>query len=241
MSRKTQRNQPRDPAAAAATAGSDRKGVPPWLLMVALFALMLGAVGLFVYKSGQPTTAAGPGDGDAAAALASEHSPTLGEASARVHIVEFLDPACETCAAFFPIVKQLMAENPGKIRLSARHVALHEGSETPIRVLEASRAQDKYWETLTGLFATQPQWAVHHQVNPEQVMRVAASLGLDMDRLQADMQSPAVTERIERDRADAKAMKVTATPEYFVNGQPMPSFGEQQLRDLVAGALEAAY
>jgi protein-disulfide isomerase len=241
MSRKTQRNQRKEPTAAPATAGSARGGVPPWLLMVALFAVVFGAVGLFIYKSGQPTTATGPSDNAPAAALASEHSPTLGEAAAKVHVVEFLDPACETCAAFFPIVKQLMAENPGKIRLSTRHVALHEGSETPIRVLEASRAQDKYWETLAGLFATQPQWAVHHQVDSEQVMRVAASLGLDMDRLQADMQSPAVNERIERDRADGKAMKVTATPEYFVNGQPMPSFGEQQLRDLVAGALDAAY
>jgi protein-disulfide isomerase len=39
------------------------------------------------------------------AALASDHSPTLGDASAKVHIVEFLDPACETCALFFPMVK----------------------------------------------------------------------------------------------------------------------------------------
>lgn len=243
MSRKTKRNQPTEPSTAlgAPPTVASRLAARPGLLAVALFALMFAAVGLFIYVSQQAATATGSGDGSSAAALASEHSPSLGDATARVHVVEFLDPACETCAAFFPIVKQLMAEHPGRIRLSTRHVALHEGSELPIRVLEASRAQDKYWETLEGLFATQAQWAVHHRVEPDVVMQLVAGLGLDMERLQADMNSPAVTERVERDRADAKTLKVTATPEYFVNGQPMPSFGEQQLRGLVAGALAESY
>jgi hypothetical protein len=51
-----------------------------------------------------------------------------------------------------------------------------------------------------------------------------------MARLHVDMNSAEVTQRIERDLSDAKSLTVTATPEYFVNGKPMPSFGEQQLR-----------
>ena len=45
-------------------------------------------------------------------ALTRLHSPTLGNADAKVHIVEFLDPACGTCAQFSPFVKDLMAANP---------------------------------------------------------------------------------------------------------------------------------
>lgn len=207
------------------------------MLGVGLLVLVLVVAGFFVWQRDRvPATPI-----NESAALASEHSPMLGEATARVHVVEFLDPACETCAAFFPIMKQLMAENPGRIRLSTRHVALHEGSELPIRILEASRAQDKYWETLQTLFATQSQWAVHHVVYPDRVMQVIAGAGLDMTKLQADMNSAAVTQRVERDLSDAKAMRVTATPEYFVNGKPMPSFGEQQLRQLVSDALSEAY
>jgi protein-disulfide isomerase len=134
-----------------------------------------------------------------------------------------------------------MAENPGRIRLSTRHVALHEGSELPVRLLEASRAQDKYWETLEALFATQSQWAVNHTVRPELVMQSIAGLGLDMTRLEADMNSPEVMQRVARDLSDAKTLRITATPEYFVNGKPLPSFGEQQLRDLVSEALAQAY
>jgi protein-disulfide isomerase len=53
----------------------------------------------------------------------------------------------------------------------------------------------------------------------------------------ADMDSPAVVERARRDRADAMTLKVTATPEYFVNGRQMPSFGEQQLMTLIGEEL----
>lgn len=237
MSRKSKRNRPPGPVdnANVSTRGAglgSRKAVGLGLIVVAL--VVAGLVYFQREQTSAPSTRA-------TSALASEHSPTLGEATAKVHIVEFLDPACETCAAFFPIVKQLMAEHPGRIRLSTRHVALHEGSEMPIRVLEASRAQDKYWETLQTLFATQPRWAVNHTVHPEFVMQAIVGLGLDMNRLQADMYSPEVSQRVARDLDDAKAMRVTATPEYFVNGQPMPSFGEQQLRRLVTDALSEAY
>jgi protein-disulfide isomerase len=236
LSRKSKRNRPQEPLTdsnASAPSRLDQKKA----IGLGLLALVLVVLGLFAWQRDRaPSTPISE-----SAALASEHSPMLGEATARVHVVEFLDPACETCAAFFPIVKQLMAEHPGRIRLSTRHVALHEGSEMPIRVLEASRAQDKYWETLETLFATQSQWAVHHVVYPDLVMQAIAGLGLDMAKLQADMSSAAVTQRVERDLSDAKAMRVTATPEYFVNGKPMPSFGEQQLRQLVSDALSEAY
>ncbi len=41
-----------------------------------------------------------------------------------MHIVEFLDPACGTCALFFPMVKQWMTEAPDKLRLSVRLVSI---------------------------------------------------------------------------------------------------------------------
>ena len=172
------------------------------------------------------------------AALASDHSPTLGDASAKVHIVEFLDPACETCALFFPMVKNWMKEVPGQIRLSVRHVAFHEGSDYAVRVLEASRKQNKYWETLETLLATQQQWTQHHTVQPENIGPAIASVGLDMEQLRADMNSMDVLARMEQDKKDSIFLKVSATPEYFVNGRPLPRFGQQQLANLVREELE---
>jgi protein-disulfide isomerase len=172
------------------------------------------------------------------AALASVHSPTLGNPGAKVHIVEFMDPACETCALFFPMVKQWMAERPDDIRLSVRHVAFHTGSDYAVRILEASRKQDKYWQTLEALLASQNQWVQHHVVQPELIAPAIASVGLNMEQLTADMNSVAVMRRIELDKKDSIHLKVSATPEYFVNGRPLPSFGQQQLADLVREELE---
>ena len=146
-----------------------------------------------------------------------------------MHIVEFIDPACETCAQFFPLVKQLLAENPDRIRLSIRHVAFHDGSDYAVRLLEASRKQDKYLPTLEALLASQAQWAPHHTVQPDLVLQAISGVGLNIEQLLVDMNAPEVAQRMEQDRSDAVALKVTATPEYFVNGRPMPSFGEQQL------------
>ena len=178
------------------------------------------------------------GDEMRAAALASEHSPTIGDPNAKVHIVEFLDPACETCALFYPMVKGWMKEVPGQIRLTVRHVAFHDGAEHAVKILEASRMQDKYWETLEALLRSQSQWVHHHKVQPDLIEPAVASVGLDMDQLRADMNSIEVLRRMEQDKQDSIFLKVSATPEYFVNGRPLPSFGQQQLANLVREELE---
>ena len=202
-----------------------------------LLLVVLAASVLFQGKATGPSPSANTA---LAAALASEHSPALGDPGAPVHIVEFLDPACETCALMYPYVKQMLADNPGRIRLSLRHVPFHQGAEFVVRLLEASRAQDRYWQTLEALLATQAQWAPHHIVQPDLVWPVIAGLGLDTEKLRADMNAPAVDQRMQRDIDDARALKVTATPEYFVNGRPLPSFGLQQLQNLVNEELSKA-
>jgi protein-disulfide isomerase len=219
------------------TGGTRRRGIVIGVVAAVLLAVVAGTL-LFKNDRSQPAQGTTVGDHDP---LASAHSPMLGDAGARVHIVEFIDPACETCAQFFPIGKQLMAENPGRIRLSIRHVAFHDGSEFAVKLLEASRKQDKYLPTLEALLASQAQWAPHHTVQPDRVLQAIAGVGLNVEQLMLDMNSPEVAQRMEQDRNDAMALKVTATPEYFVNGRPMPSFGQQQLLTLVSEALQSAY
>jgi protein-disulfide isomerase len=191
------------------------------------------------YLGMQPGTSQ-PGDEVRQAALSSEHAPSMGNPNAQVHIVEFLDPACGTCAMFYPMVKQWLNEAPDKLHLSVRHVAFHSGAEYAIRVLEASRRQDKYWETLEALLMSQRQWVTNHVVQPDRVLPAIAQVGLDVGRLTADMDAPEVSQRIEQDKRDAVTLKVSATPEYFVNGRSLPSFGQQQLLDLVREELQKA-
>ena len=203
------------------------------IVAAAVGVLVLAVVAAtFLYDSGG-TQSGAVGTGARQAALASEHSPALGDPGAKVHIVEFLDPACGTCALFFPMVKQWMAEVPGDIRLSVRHVAFHSGADYAVRILEASRKQDKYWETLEALLMSQNQWVQNHVVQPDRIAPAIAGVGLNMEQLTADMNTAEVVQRIEQDKKDSILLKVSATPEYFVNGRQLPSFGQQQLADLV--------
>ncbi len=154
-------------------------------------------------------------------------------------IVEFLDPACGTCAAFYPRVKQIMAANPGKIRLKVRYAPFHNGSDKVVAALEATRKQDKFWPALEALLASQDAWAPNHTPQIELALQQLGGLGLDMDRLRADMMAPEVARVIAQDVADARTLNVTKTPEYFVNGRPLPSFGFEQLTALINEELRA--
>ncbi|MGB5257010.1 MAG: thioredoxin domain-containing protein [Woeseiaceae bacterium] len=208
------------------------------LIAAAIVVMVLGLVAATLFYQNDNAQSVSEEAEARQAALASVHSPTLGDADAKVHIVEFLDPACETCALFYPMVKQWMAEVPGEIRLSVRHVAFHSGADYAVRILEASRRQDKYWETLETLLATQSQWTQHHQVQPDKIAPAIASVGLDMEQLMIDMNAMDVLLRIEQDKKDAVLLKVSATPEYYVNGRPLPSFGQQQLANLIREELQ---
>ncbi len=166
---------------------------------------------------------------------------SMGRPDARVHIVEFLDPACETCADFYPRVKKMLADNPDRIRLSVRLLAFHKGVDVAVKALEASKAQGKFWMVLDRLLASQPRWVVQHNVNADAVWEQLRSLDLDVDRLKADMESPEVKRNMALDAQDAKTLKVTQTPEYFVNGRGLPEFGFAQLQRLVADETASAY
>lgn len=169
------------------------------------------------------------------------HSPALGKADAKVHIVEFLDPACETCRSFYSRVKQLMAANPDRIRLSLRYAPFHAGSDYVVKLLEGARKQSKYWETLETLLTSQSRWVVNDTAHAELVWLQVQGLGMDLEQLRRDMEAPEIERLIAQDMADARALNVTKTPEFFVNGRPLPSFGYEQLERLVHESLAATY
>lgn len=237
MSRKSKRNEKPQPEAARAQRGMSRGTI----FLAAVVALVAAfAVGAVAWRS-QQEEAARQLVARNAAHLAAPYAPTLGNAEAKVHIVEFLDPACETCATMFPHVKKLMAESPGRIRLSVRHVPFHQGSEHVVRALEAAKTQDRYWQALEALFASQDRWTVNHRVYPERIWPALEGAGLDLERIRREMNAADIAARIEKDLADASALKVEKTPEYFVNGRPMPRFGLEELQGLVRDELKLAY
>lgn len=170
-----------------------------------------------------------------------DYSPTLGSDDAKVYLVEFMDPACETCAAFSPLVKQMMKANPGKIKLVIRYAPFHDGAEYFVKILEATKKQGKYWKTLEVMFKSQPHWASHNNPQPQKIWQFLQEAGLDLEQIKKDMNDPAIVKIIEQDLTDAKTLNVRKTPGFFVNGKPLETFGSKQLYQLIQSEINAKY
>ncbi|MCK9257190.1 MAG: DsbA family protein [Sulfurospirillaceae bacterium] len=170
--------------------------------------------------------------------LISLNSLSYGNPKAKVTIVEFFDPACETCALFSPLVKELVKKHEPNLRVILRYAPFHENSISVVRMLEATRAQGKYFEALEAVFNYQRAWTINHVVYPAKVWPILEYVGVDIVALKEQMKDPKIEELIEKDIEDAKALGATKTPSFFVNGKPLESFGYEQLVKLIESELK---
>ncbi len=210
------------------------------VIMGAVFLLVTFVIGGYLYRQDRAARTQQIAK-QADSPLSRAYAQTLGPNDAKVVIVEFFDPGCETCAMFADPVKALLAEYPGKVRLVKRYAPFHEGADKVVQILEAARLQGKYWETLQMLYDRQPQWASHHSPNPDAVWQFLPGVGVDVEQLRKDVNDPKILAIIQQDIADAQTLGVTKTPGFFVNGKTMSSFGYDQLRALVISEIGAQY
>lgn len=178
-------------------------------------------------------------------ALIRPDSYTLGSADAPVTIVEFLDPECESCAAFNPIIKKVLKEYEGKAKLVVRYMPLHPNSLTAATFMEAAGEQRKYWEAEDLLFEKQPEWGTKHgQPASSQAdintlfKKYAAELDLDMDKMNNAFAENKFAAKIERDKRDGQSLGVRQTPTVFVNGRKLARLDETALKTLIDAELK---
>lgn len=165
------------------------------------------------------------------------HSRTLGPENAKVTVIEFLDPECESCRAAYPMVKQLLSEYGDQVRLVIRYMPLHHNSMIAIGALEAAAAQGRYWEFLELLFQNQPLWGSHHAPRPELIPEFAKQLGLDMQAYERFMNAGGHKALVEIDKNDARRLGIRGTPTFFVNGKLLDQPGYEPLKALIDSEL----
>ena len=173
--------------------------------------------------------------------LVRPYSQSSGPADARVTLVEFFDPGCETCRVFADFVKGLLAAHPGRLRLVLRYAPFHQGADTMVAILEAARRQGKYWETLQVMYDSQQEWASHHHPQPERIWEFLPSAGVNLEKIRQDMHRPEIQGIVVQDMEDARTLGVNRTPAFFVNGKPLTRFGFPELTALVEAEIAAAY
>lgn len=145
-------------------------------------------------------------------------SPALGAKDAdAVTIVEFFDYRCGYCKSSVPTLAKLMADNP-KVRVVYKEfpilgpdsmVASRAALAAHKQGAEAYKKMHHALMTATGSFT------------PEAVEKIAASAGLDVARLRADMSNPEIDTIIARNHELAGYLNVQSTPSFVVGGELM--------------------
>lgn len=204
----------------------------------AAIAVFAGGAALYdgLAPEAEPAPSAMPGNNT----LVRMHSPVMGPVSAPVTIVEFFDPSCEACRAFYPLVKQMMAQTGNDVRLVLRYTVFHEGSDDAVRILEAARKQNLFEPVLEAILEQQPVWADHGKPDLEKAWQIAAMAGLDVEQGKKDAGSPAIDNILAQDMADVQANNVKQTPTFFVNEKPLTEFSPQGLFTLVKAEIDAS-
>jgi protein-disulfide isomerase len=159
------------------------------------------------------------------------NAPVLGNPDGDVTVVEFFDYNCPYCKRAMPEIDALLAQD-GQIRLVLREwPILSEGSAFAARAALAARKQGKYPEMHDALMN------MRGKLEADTVMRIAGEVGLDLEKLKADMQSPEVEEHIATSMRLADALGFNGTPAFIVGDQLIPGFVEKaQLAEAVASA-----
>ncbi len=140
----------------------------------------------------------------------------FGSPDAPYTIVEYGDFQCGFCLKASGSIQEVHSELGDRLRYVWRHAPLTQYHPNALAGAEASEAaalQGRFFEFERGLFADQ------QNQRPSDIVRLAADLGLDVERFEADLTSPEVTGRVRDDMLDAEAMGITAVPTLFINGR----------------------
>ena len=204
------------------------------LVVISLFVLVITFLGLtYFYKNSQNSKEALIVSSNKVS-LVKEHSMSFGDNKKNIEVVEFLDPECESCALFHPIMRKVYKEHYSDIKLVVRYLANHKNSKFAVKILEASRQQNKYEEVLSVIFEKQPIWAQHNNEKRELLWTYLEQIeGLNIDKLKEDMKNPKIDEILDIDAKDASALNVRGTPTIFVNSKKLVRLSEKDLFDLV--------
>lgn len=135
-----------------------------------------------------------------------------------VTMVEFFDYNCPWCKKSMPILKSLLESDKGLKLVLKEFPILGENSEYAARAAIAAKAQGKYLEFHIAMYEHEGK------LDPGGVDGIAQSLGLDMAKLKADMELPAVADIISRNRKLAETLGINGTPGFVIDDEIIPGY-----------------
>jgi protein-disulfide isomerase len=161
-------------------------------------------------------------------------TPEAGNPDGDVVIVEFFDYRCGYCRHSAPDLFALLKDDPNVRVIFKEFPILGPGSELASRAALASREQGLYQPFHQALMSADIDFS------EESIMSVASLVGLDTDKLKADMDSPEIDAHIAKNYELARALSIRGTPAFIVDGELIPgSLDRAEMDQLVKAARES--
>lgn len=143
------------------------------------------------------------------------HAPSMGPEDAAVVIVEFSDFQCPYCSRLSATMHRIVETFEGQVRVEFRHCPLdfHEHAAPAARAAVCADEQGRFWELHDAMFGAQSR------LDPEGLRALATDAGLDLEALDACLESDRPGAVVDADKAAAGELGVQGTPSFFVNGE----------------------
>jgi protein-disulfide isomerase len=158
-------------------------------------------------------------------------SPVAGNPKGDVTLVEFFDYRCPYCKQVEPSLEALLGEDHQLRFVYKEMPVLGPVSVVAARVALAARNQGKYEAFHKAMMNTKGQ------IDEAAIYKVAGSVGLDMDRLKREMNSPEVQQAIKANLDLAEALEIRGTPGFIIGEEIVPGAVDLgTLKQLIADA-----
>lgn len=159
------------------------------------------------------------------------NAPVLGNPDGDVVVVEFFDYNCPYCKRAGDELAKVLETDPNIKIVYREWPILGEGSVFAARAALAARNQGKYAEMHGALMGMQGR------AEENSVMAEAEKLGLDIEKLRADMDAPEVQQHIETTMRLSQALGFSGTPSFVIGNTRIPGIVDAEaLKEVVAEA-----
>ncbi len=156
-------------------------------------------------------------------------APFLGDENAPISIIVFSDFQCPHCRAVHPLLKQVLAQNKGKVKIVFKHFPLqgHDLAKPAALATIAAQNQGKFWAMHDAVFAAQGKIKQHD------LEKMAVEIGLDMEQFQKDLAAISTSQRLYKDMADARQAGISGVPALYLNGQKIKNRSLEAIQNMI--------
>jgi protein-disulfide isomerase len=149
-------------------------------------------------------------------------APSLGDANAPVTLVEYADFECPTCRSLHDVLRGLLPNYAGKVRLIFKDYPIeqiHPWARTAAIAGRCAYQQDPkaFWKMYDLIYDHQEVISAANAWT--KVSDYAAQSGLNAETFKACMASPEAGNAVNASRANGVQVEVNSTPTIFVNGR----------------------